>query len=240
MPLRSRPHPTYALPVSAGFSDDRCTMAPVLLALITTASGLIGVLLGGWLTSRNQKRERKISRFREQLGEFYGPMLAMRAEVLAKAELRLKISDAAAAEWHHLIGDAQQAGGRDMTLEVRKANFPVFEEIIKHNNRQFAEEIMPLYRKMVQCFLDKMQFAEVSTLGYLEELIVFVEIWNRWLADSIPGEVVERLGHSEEKLFPFYQDVASNFSALQAKVKEASESSRRRGRSGPVKVVPSR
>ncbi len=48
-------------------------MAPVLLALITTASGLIGVVLGGWLTSRNQKRERQIRFFHEQLGEFYGP-----------------------------------------------------------------------------------------------------------------------------------------------------------------------
>jgi hypothetical protein len=215
-------------------------MAAVLLALITTASGLIGVVLGGWLTSRNQKRERQIRFFHEQLGEFYGPLLAMRAEVLAKAELRLKISGAAAAEWHQLIGDARRGGGIDLVREVREASSPVFQEIIKYNNRQFAEEIMPIYRKMVQRFLDKIQFSDASTRGYLQELIYFVEIWDRWLTESIPAEVVERLGHSEEKLFPFYRDVASNFSALQAQVKEAHQPSRRRGPSEPVKVVPSR
>jgi len=50
---------------------------------------------------------------------------------------------------------------------------------------------------------------------------------------------VQRLGHSEEKLFPFYRDVASHFVALQAEMKEARRWWRRRKRSEPIKVVPS-
>ena len=119
-------------------------------------------------------------------------------------------------------------------------SFPIFEEIIKCDNRQFAEEIMPLYRKMVELFVGKMHFAEVSTMAHIEALIDFVEIWNRWLAKSLPAKVVERLGQSEEKLFPFYRDVASHFLALQAKVKEGRSWWRLGERSVPVKVVPSR
>lgn len=215
-------------------------MNPALLAFISATGTLVGVLVGGWLTSRNQKRERQTRFFREQIGEFYGPMLAMRAEVLAKSELRLKISGAAGAAWHGLVAEARRGGGIQLVREVREASFPIFEEIIKYNNRQFAEEIMPIYRKMAERFVEKMHFAEVSTIGYLEELIDFVEIWNRWLAESLPGEVVERLGHSEEKLFPFYRDVASQFVALQTEVKEARRWWRRRERAEPIKVLPSR
>ncbi len=215
-------------------------MNPALLALVPAVAALVGVLIGGWLTSRNQKRERQIRFFREQLGEFYGPMLAMRAEVLAKAELRLKISGAANTAWQVLIDDARQGGGVELIRETREASFPIFEEIIKYNNRQFAEEIMPTYRKMVQRFVEKMHFAEVSTIGYLQELIDFVEIWNRWLAEALPSEVVERLGHSEERLFPFYRDVASHFVKLQAEVKESRHWWRRRKRAEPIKVLPSR
>jgi len=207
---------------------------------ISVAGALVGVLIGGWLTSRNQKRERQVKFFREQLGEFYGPMLAMRAEVLAKAELRLKIRDAAGAAWHELIKDARRGGGVGFSREVREGASPIFMEIIKYDDRQFAEEIIPVYREMVRRFVDKMHFSDVSTIGYLQELIDFVEIWNRWLAKSLPGEVVERLGHSEEKLLPFYCDVASHFVALQAEVKEAHRWWSRRKRSEPIKVAPSR
>ena len=70
--------PSLRFRESAGFSDDKSTMAAVLLALITTASGLIGVVLGGWLTSRNQKRERQIRFFHEPgLANSDGSLLAM-------------------------------------------------------------------------------------------------------------------------------------------------------------------
>ncbi len=215
-------------------------MDSALLGLTSAACGLAGVLVGGWLTSRNQKRERQVRFFREQLGELYGPMLAIRAEMLAKAELKLKISGAAGAAWQETVGNARREGGVQRIREVREASFPMFKEILKYNDRQFAEEIMPSYRKMVQLFVEKMHFAEVSTIEYLENLIDFVEIWNRWLAGSLPSEVVERLGHSEEKLFPFYRDVASHFMALQAEMKESRGWWNRRKRPERIKVVSPR
>ena len=211
-------------------------MNSALLALITTTGTLIAVLLGGWLTSHNQKRERQSRFFREQLGEFYGPMLAMRAEVLAKSELRSRISGAAHAEWQQLIGHARRSGSVE---GIGETDFTIFEEIIKFNDRQFAEDIMPIYNKMVQRFINNMHFAEVSTIAYLDELIEFVEIWNRWFAQSLPADIVQRLGHSEEKLFPFYRDVASHFVALQAKVKDVHRWWHRIRGFERIKVVPS-
>jgi hypothetical protein len=95
--------------MSAGFSHNINIVN--LLAFISSTGTLVDVLVGGWLTSHNQKRERQTSFFRQQLGEFYGPMLAMRAEVLAKSELRLKISGAAGAALQGLVADARRGGG---------------------------------------------------------------------------------------------------------------------------------
>jgi hypothetical protein len=215
-------------------------MNPVLLALISAAAALGGVFVGGWLTSRNQKRERQIRFHREQLGEFYGPMFAIRAESLAKSELRSKISGEADSVWRELIDDAMQGGGVEGIERARRVSFRTFEAIIEYNNRQLAEEIIPSYREMLRLFVEKMYLAEVSTITHLEDLVEFVEIWNRWLAESLPGEVVERLGHSEEKLHPFYCDVASHFVRLQAEVKESARWWRFSERPEPPKVVPLR
>lgn len=48
----------------------------------------------------------------------------------------------------------------------------------------------------------------------------FVEIWDRFLADALPGEVVTKLGHAEEKLHVFYDHLERKLSALQAEVKD--------------------
>ena len=54
--------------------------------------GLLGVLLGGLITSQNAKNERVNRRHREQL-DFYGAMHGMQQNIRAKSETRLKLRD---------------------------------------------------------------------------------------------------------------------------------------------------
>ena len=167
-------------------------------------------------------------------------MFAIRAESLAKSELRLKISGEADSVWRELINDEMQGGGIEGIERARRVSFRTFAAIIEYNNRQLLEEVIPSYREMVRLFVEKMHLAELSTITHLEELIEFVEIWNRWLAESLPSEVVERLGHSEEKLYPFYRDVASHFVRLQADLKESAPWWHFWKRRGATKVLPTR
>jgi len=165
-------------------------------------------------------------------------MFAIRAKSLAKSEQRLKISGTADAAWRELVDDERERRGIEGIERARRVSFPMFEEIIEYDNRQFLEEILPSYREMLRLFVEKMYLAEVSTIVHLEELIGFVEIWDRWLAKSLPSEVVKRLGHSEERLFPFYRDVATHFASLQEEVKESRRWWRRRRAPEPMKVTP--
>ena len=60
--------------------------------MISAVSGLAGVCLGGWLAQRNQRIERRQRRIREQLEQFYAPMLGYRQRLRARGELRVKFT----------------------------------------------------------------------------------------------------------------------------------------------------
>jgi len=62
--------------------------------IIPVLSGVTGVLIGGWITSKNQQKERRHKRMLKQLDQFYGPLLGIRLQILAKSEVRLKVSGA--------------------------------------------------------------------------------------------------------------------------------------------------
>jgi hypothetical protein len=179
--------------------------------LIPAGSGMLGVLIGGWLTALNQKQERREAHFKSQLSEFYSPLLGIRSQIKAKSELRLKLSSAAGAAW-----PAKFAGIEDPMLkkEISERDSPAYDKLQDYNNRQLTEEIVPLYRKMLVIFTDGMWLAEPSTIRHYAALVEFVEIWNRFLDQSLPREVLQQIEHKEETLQPLYADLEHNLSTL--------------------------
>ena len=179
--------------------------------LIPAVSGLVGVAIGGWLTALNQKRERHEAHIKSQLSKFYSPLLGIRSQIKVKSELRLKLSSAAGAAW-----PAKFAGIEDPMLkkQISERDGPTYDKLQDYNNRQLAEEIIPLYRKMLAIFTDGMWLAEPSTLRHYAALVEFVEIWNRFLDQSLPREVLQQIEHKEETLQPLYADLEHHLSTL--------------------------
>src|SRR5271167_4042 len=62
---------------------------------VPAVSGLLGVLLGGWITTHSQRIERQQARIREQLSGFYSVLLGMRSQIRAKSDVRVKIRNIA-------------------------------------------------------------------------------------------------------------------------------------------------
>lgn len=185
-------------------------------ALVPALSGLAGVAIGGWITSLNQKRERRETHIKNQLSEFYSPLLGIRSQIKAKSEVRLKVSNAAQALW-----PAKFVGIDDPMVkkQISDTDFPAYEKLLDYNNRQLTEEIIPLYRKMLEIFTDCMWLAEVSTVGHYPALVEFVEVWNRFLDKSLPREVIDHIEHKEEKLKPFYDDLQKHFTELSQRLR---------------------
>jgi hypothetical protein len=117
--------------------------------LIPTIAGLLGVAVGGWMQGHHQKKERENAFIKERLRDFYAPLLGMRSEIRAKSELRLKVSSITHAEWQ-----AKFEGITDP--EVKKAidaqESPKYEKVFDYNDKQLREEIVPLYKKMLEWF----------------------------------------------------------------------------------------
>ena len=56
------------------------------------AGGWIGSIITNWLTTRRERAQRAVQFRKQQLEEFYGPLLAMHKEIRARSELRVKLA----------------------------------------------------------------------------------------------------------------------------------------------------
>jgi hypothetical protein len=185
---------------------------------VPVLSGLAGVLIGALLTKRRERLQRKHDFVSRQLKDFYSPLLGIRSEIKMLGELRLKIHDVADTTWRQLCDEAREAGGPTALREMRENRFPEFKRIIEYDNRQLAEELLPAYRRMVTIFRENMWLAETETRFYFNNLLEFVELWNRWLAETVPSEVIRAIKHDEDSLQSFYKHLEEKHDELQAKL----------------------
>ncbi len=175
---------------------------------VPALSGLVGVLVGAWLMGRRVVRS--------QLRDFYSPLLGVREEILRRSEVRVKVGQAASDAWKKICAEAREIG-TDALGKVSKERGPEFEKIIEYDNVQL-EKPLPSYRKLVQIFRDNYWLAEPETQSYFAALVEFVELWDRWISENLPHEVISELNHSEELLHPFYDHLKKTHMRLQSKL----------------------
>lgn len=197
------------------------TITWLVSVLVPVISGLVGVILGAWLTTRRETTQRRHDFLATQLRDFYAPMLGLRAEVRKRGEIRLTVSRAADAAWRELCARARETADPPTALQtLSDTRGQAFASIIEYNNRVLAETTIPAYRRMVEMFRDHLWLAEQSTRKHFGTLVAFVDIWERWLSGALPAEVVEKLGHDEEALEPFYLDLEVHHDRLRSAVSQ--------------------
>ena len=179
-------------------------VAAFLISLIAAGAGLAGVLLGGWLGDRREREKRRNDFITRQLSEFYGPLVSLRAEILARAELRVKIK----------ARISEKLSGTTPIERVTEASQKSYMAILVDEGNIFKDITMPLYRKMLDVFRERMWLAEPQTRGHLAALVEFVDVWERHLRNTIPDEIVWEIEHSEENLKPFYRHVEETHDQL--------------------------
>ncbi len=67
---------------------------------------------------------------------------------------------------------------------------------------------------MLAIFTDSGWLAEPSTMGFYATFVEFVEIWNRFLDQSLPREVLQQIEHKEGTLQPLYADLEHHLTRL--------------------------
>jgi hypothetical protein len=96
-------------------------------------------------------------------------------------------------------------GGVEAASDV---HIPAIIANVQDENQTFRDVLMPRYREMISTFREKMWLAEPETRGYFGQLVEFVDVWDKILADKLPRSVAITIKHTEENLKPFYQHLA--------------------------------
>ena len=185
--------------------------------LLTMLSALVGAVIVYVFGIRKLSVQLRYAFIEKQLSEFYSPIAGYRKRIRTKSELREKISGAAGASWQELCAPYSEA---NQIMHNNEELFAPYKSMIEYDNQQFREEFMPLYRKMLDVFTEKYWLADADTRAYYQGFLEFVEIWERFLAEALPGEVIKKLGHTEENVRPFYEHLEQKLSALQAEIKD--------------------
>ncbi len=97
--------------------------------LVPAISGLSGVAVGAFLTTRRETVNRKYKFIERQLTDFYAPLLAIRMNLKASGELRLRISNTADSEWRKLC--ARFEGQPDGLRKLSETRGEQFSEIME-------------------------------------------------------------------------------------------------------------
>lgn len=191
----------------------------LFLPLVTAGFGLIGVYVGGWLSDRREREKREVDFIIRQLTEFYGPLVSLEAEIRSWNIVNNKIISSAGQAWGEILKEAGQYGA-EQKIKLHEERWPIFQKLIYEENKQFSDNVMPLYLKFFDIYKEKMWIAEPEARTYFPHLLEFIGIWQRHLKGSLPYEVLSILGHSEEKLKPLYDYINDNYRRLKYKLDE--------------------
>jgi len=144
-------------------------------------------------------------------------MLGIQERIKGKLRVTTEVADASQKNWRRSI---EEAG--PWIENVRENQSPKLTKIIEYENQQLKEELIPLYRQMVDLFTVKMHLTEHSTRQHFAALVEFVDLWDRRLRDALPTDptdVAKLFGASEKDLEALYKDLEVNFEQLQGTLK---------------------
>lgn len=176
-------------------------------------SALIGAGVVYFFGVRQLVAQRRLAFVERQLTEFYAPLAGIRKQIRAKSELRVKISEAAESAWQDICKSYE-----GQPMRNHEERFAPFKRSIDYDNEQLTAELIPKYREMLGLFTERYHLAAADTRVFYQDFLEFVEVWNRWLAKSLPVEVLQKLDHGEGRVLPFYDHLEAKMEQLQAEV----------------------
>lgn len=173
----------------------------VIPSFITLAASYIGYLYG----IRHYRRQKKYEFIETQINKYYSPLVGYRKKIESISNSRVELFKATDATWKELCKNNPNPTENDIKQ---------FDNSIKYDNKQFAKDVLPTYDKMITIMHENYYLANYETKEYYETFFIFVDIWHRFLEDSIPRETISKLNHKEENLKPFYDDLNNQLNKL--------------------------
>ncbi len=191
------------------------------ILLIPLLSTLTGAFVAYLLGVRSSSIGRRAAYIERQLSEFYSPLAAYRMRIRAKGELRSRISELADQNWKRICTRHSKTNVPFYDNEDHlEQHFAPYKRIVEYDNQQFRQELFPLYRKMLEIFTEKYWLADPDTRQYYQVYLDFVELWERYLSESLPVEVLRNIQDDKDKLKPFFDHLEERMEKLRQELKD--------------------
>ena len=179
---------------------------PAIGALGIGALGgaVTGAIITQLMTNARDRRSQLIAHRKQQLEQFYGPLLAAHKEIRARSELRLKLQTALDSSHTEDMFSGGISGGPAGVAAASDRHIPAILANVQDENQTFRDVLMPRYRDMLNVFREKMWLAEPETREFYQQFVEFVDVWDKILADKLPRSIAVTIDHTEQNLKPFY------------------------------------
>jgi hypothetical protein len=171
---------------------------------------LLAAYVGYRFALRQLTHQKRLEFIEKQVTDFYSPMVGCRKRIRSESRLREELSHGSEAAWQDVCAE------NPTPFHDHAKHFEPYGRLIDYENEKFKNELLPLYDRMVEIFTSNFWLAEVSTQGHYGELIRFVEIWHRYLKQTLPPRVLEHVEHREERLYPLYVDLEDQLARLRS------------------------
>ncbi|HEV7734593.1 MAG TPA: hypothetical protein VGR62_20635 [Candidatus Binatia bacterium] len=171
-------------------------------SLIAAAAGVGGVAVGAFMTAWEQRREARRAFVRQQLSEFYSPMLARRGQLIAA----LVVEGAAG-------GSGGEGAGGPLDRTAMAARW-----LYESAPARFDAAVYPLLVSLLDAFIANLWLAQSSTRKHLEAVALQVATIQSDQARGGPrrgGRV--HLDH----LYDFLADIDEQFVVLQTALRDS-------------------
>jgi hypothetical protein len=181
-------------------------------------SGFLGALVGASWAAWRDRVQRQRDFAQQQLDKLYAPLLALRVEIKTLSQTREFFRDLGEQGWQDVTAATEGLSG-EAKRRVTEERWPGYQRLIEYDEKKFREELLPGYRQMASVFREHLWLADYDTRDYYPKLIGFVSTWERYLAESLPPEVMKRLSISESELLPFYTHVQTRHDELRNRLR---------------------
>lgn len=192
----------------------------IFQSLISAASVLLGVIVGGCITEYHHRIERKNNYITDQLRNFYGPLMGMCAQTIARANA---LSKSTKTRIEVRTKQLKETSNPDTINRISEGFGQYDKKLGEYNKKQFENETFPVYQNMLDHFERNMWLAEPSTLTFHDRLVEQVDILKRYKEDVIePGvfyESFKRLDELSEDLRSFNKDLLVHYEKLKKKLR---------------------
>lgn len=179
-----------------------------LPSLFTLLAVIIGARIGYRFSLRRFKIEKRLDFVRQQVTNFYSPLIGCRMRIRSSSELRVELSRGCNVAWRKICDEQPQP------FFDHEKHFEPFKRQLEDENQRFPKCLLPLYDQMVDIFTKNFWLAEDSTKEFYKPFCRYVELWHRFYDDAIPPRVLEEVTIDENDLLPFYADLQKNLNQL--------------------------